>query len=48
MTEEDSCSNCAYCEEVYIYEYNGYCKKMGYYLKTIDDRLCEEFLRSEI
>jgi hypothetical protein len=49
--KEKSCANCVYCEEIsplrYFEnnaseEYQGYCKKKGYYLLTIDDRCCSD------
>ena len=47
MTEEEKrCAKCVYCEELNMQShdgYEGYCNKMGYYLKTIDDRLCEKY-----
>jgi len=47
MTEEEKCcAKCISCEELNMQshdEYEGYCKKIGYYLKTIEDRLCGEY-----
>ena len=47
MSEEDSCFKCIYCSENSIDGYEGYCNKTGCFLKTIDDRLCEKFIRRE-
>jgi len=47
MSEEDSCSQCIYCSEDSLDGYEGYCSKIGYFLKTIDDRLCEAFFKEE-
>ncbi len=45
--EEKCCARCVYCQEDFangfLYGYKGYCNKIGIFLKTIDDRLCEEF-----
>lgn len=45
--KEKCCAKCVYCQEDFaegfLYEYEGYCNKTGYFLKTINDRLCEEF-----
>lgn len=43
--EEDCCFNCVYCDKIDQDGYEGYCRKMGVYLKTINDRLCKKYLQ---
>lgn len=43
MSEQDSCSNCTYCYEIYGHGYEGFCKGKELFLRTIDDRLCEKY-----
>jgi coenzyme F420-reducing hydrogenase beta subunit len=53
MKEDAWCNNCVYCEIISPYkyveksdsgeEYQGYCRKTGYYLLTVDDRVCEKY-----
>ncbi len=48
MTEQEkSCAQCVYCIETPDSGYEGGCNKHGFYLQTIDDRLCKEFVRRE-
>ena len=44
--KDHCCLNCEYCWELdysFNYQYEGYCVKLDIYLRTIEDRLCENF-----
>jgi len=43
-----SCSVCVFCADFPNVEYQGLCRKKGIYLRTIYDRLCEEFELSDV
>lgn len=44
MEEENKCcENCAFREWINHVDYEGYCKKTGYFLRTIEDRFCNQF-----
>ncbi len=44
--EEKCCLTCVSCRlaDAYgPYGYEGYCKRSGIYLRTLEDRLCEKY-----
>ncbi len=43
MEEEMVCSTCRHCNELNEDGYEGWCRSLEIYLKTIDDRTCEKW-----